>query len=164
TLLAGLTPAPVVRVVELPGLPEGGDIVEWIGAHENADHDAMRAEIERLAEAVEPEAAPTTGDAERFRPFPVAALPEPIRGCVAAGRGARGARPVVPGPPPLAGAGGAGGQPRGGGAEGGRAPPADPLGCHRRRERDGEDPGLPAGHAARPAAPAEGPGPPHRGG
>ena len=30
-ILAKLTPAPVVKVVELPDLPAGGDIVDWIG-------------------------------------------------------------------------------------------------------------------------------------
>jgi hypothetical protein len=53
-ILAKLTPAPVVRVVELPRLPDRGDIVDWIEAHgDSAEPDAMRAEIEALAQAVE---------------------------------------------------------------------------------------------------------------
>jgi hypothetical protein len=54
-ILVKLTPSPVVRVVELPGLPKGGDIVDWIDAHgDAAEPDAMRAEIEALAQAAEP--------------------------------------------------------------------------------------------------------------
>src|SRR5262249_39259303 len=35
-ILAKLTPAPVVRVVELPDLPGGGDIVDWIDTQGDA--------------------------------------------------------------------------------------------------------------------------------
>ncbi|MER3439746.1 MAG: hypothetical protein C4296_00005, partial [Gemmataceae bacterium] len=53
-LLAQLVPAPRVRIVELPGLPAGGDIVDWIDAHgEAAEPDGMRAEIEALAAEAE---------------------------------------------------------------------------------------------------------------
>jgi hypothetical protein len=53
-ILAKLTPSPVVRIVELPNLPDGGDIVDWIDAHgDAAEPDAMRAEIETLAQAVD---------------------------------------------------------------------------------------------------------------
>src|SRR6516225_4181461 len=55
SILAKLTPAPVVRVVELPGLPDKGDIVDWIDGHgEAAEPEGMRTEIESLAQAVEP--------------------------------------------------------------------------------------------------------------
>jgi hypothetical protein len=81
-ILGRLAPAPVVRVVELPGLPEGGDIVEWIDAHgDAAEPDAMRAEIEALAQVVEPW-RPAGADDLAFHPFPVNALPEPVRGFV----------------------------------------------------------------------------------
>jgi hypothetical protein len=84
-ILATLSPPATVRIIELPGLPEGGDIVEWIEAHgETADADAMRAEIEALAEAVEPW-RPDDSDDLSFRPFPVDALPEPIRSFVGSG-------------------------------------------------------------------------------
>jgi hypothetical protein len=84
-ILAKLTPTPVVRVVELPGLPRGGDIVDWIVAHgEAAEPEGMRAEIETLAQAVEP-LRPGDPDDLAYRPFPVDALPEPIRGFVEAG-------------------------------------------------------------------------------
>jgi 5S rRNA maturation endonuclease (ribonuclease M5) len=74
----------VVKIIDLTGLPEHGDIVDWIDAHgDAAEPEAMRAEIEALAGAVEEEGV--TADAEAFKPFPVEALPEPIRGFVAAG-------------------------------------------------------------------------------
>ena len=54
-ILAKLTPAAVVKIIELPGLPDGGDIEDWIDAHgDAAEPDAMRAEIETLAQTVEP--------------------------------------------------------------------------------------------------------------
>jgi hypothetical protein len=95
SLLAKLTPAPVVKVVELPDLPVKGDIVDWIDAHgDAAEPDSLRAEIEALAKAVEPEAPdPPANDAQRFQPFPVDALPQPIRGFVAAGAKAIGCDP-----------------------------------------------------------------------
>jgi hypothetical protein len=84
-ILAKLTPAPVVRIVELPDLPDGGDIVDWIDAHgDAAEPDAMRAEIEASAQTVEPW-RPGNADDLAYRPFPVDALPEPIRGFVDAG-------------------------------------------------------------------------------
>jgi hypothetical protein len=94
-LLAKLMPAPVVKVVELPNLPDKGDIADWIDAHgDGAKPDTMRAEVEALAAAVEPEAPDSPGyDAEQFQPFPVDALPQPIRGFVAAGAKAIGCDP-----------------------------------------------------------------------
>ncbi|CAN5183045.1 hypothetical protein BH11PLA2_BH11PLA2_07710 [soil metagenome] len=82
----------VVTIIELPGLPEGGDIVDWIDAHgDAAEHEALRAEIEALTAAVEPEGV--TADTEAFKPFPIEALPEPVRGFVAAGAKAIGCDP-----------------------------------------------------------------------
>jgi hypothetical protein len=84
-LLAKLTPAPVVRVVELPDLPDSGDMADWIDAHgDAAEPDAMRAEIETLAQAVEPW-RPSDAEDLAYHAFPVNALPEPIRGFVDAG-------------------------------------------------------------------------------
>jgi hypothetical protein len=92
-ILAKLTPAPVVRIVELPGLPDKGDIVDWIEAHgDAAEPAAMRAEIETLAQAVEPWRPDDTDDLA-FRPFPLHALPAPIRGFVDAGARAIGCDP-----------------------------------------------------------------------
>jgi hypothetical protein len=92
-ILSKLKPAPVVRVVELPDLPEGGDIVDWIDAHgEAAEPEGMRAEIEALAQSVEPW-RPGDADDLAFRPFPVDALPEPVSGFVDAGATAIGCDP-----------------------------------------------------------------------
>jgi len=40
-----------VKIVNLPGLPEGGDVVEFIAARPNATPEQIRAEIEALANA-----------------------------------------------------------------------------------------------------------------
>lgn len=65
TILAKLTPAPVVRMVELPNLPEAGDIADWIeGRGDAAEPDTMRAELEALAiaaTAYTPAKAPEPG-------------------------------------------------------------------------------------------------------
>lgn len=92
-VLAKLTPPPVVRIVELPNLPDEGDIVDWIDAHgDAAEPDGMRAEIEALAQAVEPW-QPEKSDDLDYRLFPLDALPEPIRGFVDAGARAIGCDP-----------------------------------------------------------------------
>jgi hypothetical protein len=92
-ILARLRPAPLVRVVELLALPDGGDIVDWIDAHgDAAEPDSMRAEIETLAQAVE-RWRPGDADDLAYRPFPVDALPAPIRGFVDAGARAVGCDP-----------------------------------------------------------------------
>ncbi|MFO0847309.1 MAG: AAA family ATPase [Gemmataceae bacterium] len=66
-----------VRVVELPGLPEGGDLVDWVAAHgDTVEPVAMRAAVETLAAAVEPELA------ERTTPAPAAGpryVPDVVR-------------------------------------------------------------------------------------
>lgn len=92
-ILAKLTPAPVVRIVDLPDSPGGGDVVDWIDAHgDAADLETMRAEIGALAQAVEPW-RPGDADDLAYRPFPVDALPAPIRGFVDAGARAIGCDP-----------------------------------------------------------------------
>lgn len=92
-VLAKVTSVPVVRVVELPDLPAGGDIVDWIDAHgEAAEADGLRMEIEALAQTVEP-LRPEDADDLAYRSFPVDALPEPIRGFVDAGARAIGCDP-----------------------------------------------------------------------
>jgi Protein of unknown function (DUF3987) len=85
-ILAKLTPAPVVKLLELPNLPDGGDIVDWIEAHGDAAEPAeLRRQLETLADDIEPiKSVSLSPDVERFKPFPVEALPEPVRGFVAA--------------------------------------------------------------------------------
>ncbi|MHB9044517.1 MAG: AAA family ATPase [Pirellulales bacterium] len=51
-ILVKLNPPATLRIVQLPGLPEHGDIVEWIEAHGDAAEPAsMAAEIEAMAAA-----------------------------------------------------------------------------------------------------------------
>ena len=87
TILAKLSPPAVVKVVELPDLPDHGDIADWIDAHgEAAEPDDLRRQVEELAANVEeilPHRSATR--IERFRPFPTDALPEPICGFVKGG-------------------------------------------------------------------------------
>ncbi|MBM3982084.1 MAG: DUF3987 domain-containing protein, partial [Planctomycetes bacterium] len=94
-ILAKLSPPPVVKVVELPDLPDKGDIADWIEARgDGAKPDTMRAEVEALAAAVDVEPPdPPKDDCHHFRPFPVNVLPEPIRGFVADGAKAIGCDP-----------------------------------------------------------------------
>jgi len=94
-LLAKLTPAPVVKLVELPNLPEHGDAADWIDAHgEAAEPEAMRADLDRFSNDAEPiTATESATEAERFQSFPVNALPELLRGFVAAGAKAIGCDP-----------------------------------------------------------------------
>lgn len=95
SILAKLTPACIVRIVALPGLPEKGDIVDWLNNQgDTAEPDDLRQQLETLSRAVEPIfIGPTTDDEEQFQPFPVKALPEPIRGFVASGAKAIGCDP-----------------------------------------------------------------------
>ena len=54
--LAKLDPQPRVRVLRLPGLPEGGDLEQWLEALPDSWDDEMaRAELERLADETAPE-------------------------------------------------------------------------------------------------------------
>jgi hypothetical protein len=77
--LATAAGAKSVRIIRLADLwaemPEGGDIVDLI-EHRGGDVDAIRVEVEALADAVESESiepdAPAVG---AFKPFPVDALP-----------------------------------------------------------------------------------------
>ncbi len=83
--LLSLGPKTTVRIVELPGLPEKGDIVDWIEAQgPGADPGILRERIETLASAAEPRHPADAGD-RAFVPFPVEVLPVPIREFVIAG-------------------------------------------------------------------------------
>jgi len=87
-----LSPPSIVKIVELPGLLEHGDIVDWIDARGDAAEPAgMQAEIEAIASKVP--SGTTANNEETFQPFPVDVLPEPVRGFVAAGAKAIGCDP-----------------------------------------------------------------------
>lgn len=60
-ILAGLNPPASVRVVELPELPEGGDFVEYLAARPGTTPEAIRAEVEALADAAEVTKPPDRG-------------------------------------------------------------------------------------------------------
>jgi len=53
-ILSELNPPATVRIVELPGLPPSGDLVDFIEGREQSARESIRAEIEALAEATQP--------------------------------------------------------------------------------------------------------------
>jgi hypothetical protein len=87
-IVTRLTPPATVKIVELPGLPEGGDIVDRIAAQgDAADPAELRRQIEAMLEAApvwQPPrpAKPSEPAIEPWWPFPVEVLPEPIRSFV----------------------------------------------------------------------------------
>lgn len=80
---AGAKSVRVVRLVELwAGMPEGGDMADLL-KHRGGDVDAIRVEVEALADKAEPvTATPDAPAVPAFTPFPVDVLPEPVRGFV----------------------------------------------------------------------------------
>jgi Protein of unknown function (DUF3987) len=93
-LLAKLKPAPAVKIVELSNLPDHGDAADFVAAQAGTKADELRRIVETLANDAEPLiAAQSAAPAERFEPFPVDALPEPLRGFVVAGAKAIGCDP-----------------------------------------------------------------------
>jgi len=83
-ILHRLFPTAQVRVVELPGLGEGEDIVEFIANHDSTDDDSLRERVNNLADEaaiVEP-AVPDRVSRATWRSFPTSALPEPVRSFV----------------------------------------------------------------------------------
>ena len=78
-ILGKLLPRPTIKIVELPDLPVKGDAVDFIAGRDGHSPEAIRAEIERLAEAAEAIPAERRPAPLQYRPFPVDVLPEPIR-------------------------------------------------------------------------------------
>ena len=91
SILLRQSPTTVVKVVDLPSLPEHGDIVEWIAAQsDKAEPAELRRRIESLADAADPlRPEQTIQTANRYEPYPVDVLPEPLRGFVRAAPGNR---------------------------------------------------------------------------
>lgn len=89
-LLSVLSPTPTIKAVELPDLPEGGDIVDFLDAYDG-DRDAAKAKIDALVEQTQsvPLEQPVL-PIMPYRAFPTYLLPEPIRGYVEAGAAAIG--------------------------------------------------------------------------
>jgi putative DNA primase/helicase len=67
-ILLGLKPRARVRIVMLPGLPEHGDIYDWIEQHDATEPEALRAQILALADKAKPEQKATP---ESTAPRPV---------------------------------------------------------------------------------------------
>ena len=95
--LTSLDHPAMVKIVELPGLPEAGDIVEWIADQDTTDAEKLRSRIEKLADAADqwqpvPKTTKKTGI--EFEPFPVDILPEPICGYITEAAEAIGCNPA----------------------------------------------------------------------
>lgn len=81
-----------VRLIALPELPEGGDIVEFIEARDSRTPDEIRAEIEGLVRLEEPE--PADEPAVPWTPFPVHVLPDVVGNFIAEAAHAIGVDPA----------------------------------------------------------------------
>ena len=93
-LLAKLTPPATVKVVNLDGLPDGGDIDDWVEAHRDTDKDELRQQLDDLADkakVIRPDVPQRR--IEAFQPFPTNVFPEPIRSYVLAGANSIGCDP-----------------------------------------------------------------------
>ena len=96
-ILHELDPPATVRVVELDGLDEGGDVADLYEACQSEEElKALHEKIERLADEAEPlsrssssttpattSTASTSSSVDAYRPFPVDALPGPLSSFVA---------------------------------------------------------------------------------
>lgn len=82
SILSKLTPRPTVRLLELPDLPAGGDFVEFLEARDCKTSDEIRAEVEALANALEPVHPPEAADSTAGKPLLVNLAdvhPTPVR-------------------------------------------------------------------------------------
>jgi len=93
TILTRLDAPATVKIVRLPGLPEGGDVVDWMDALDGKEPDELREALENLAEEAPVYEPEVEVPLDVFRPFPVDALPEPIRSYVNQGAKAVGCDP-----------------------------------------------------------------------
>jgi hypothetical protein len=102
-ILGGLDPPTPVTLAEIPGLPESGDLVEYLEQHDAVEPETLRENLRGFAEA----AAVGTPDhlsseAEALDPFPVELFPEPVRRFVAEASRALGCEPGFMALPTLA--------------------------------------------------------------
>ena len=75
-LLSGLSPQPTVKVLHLDGLPEHGDMDDWVSLKGGVSPDDLRGQVEEMAEDTEPQsfrAAPIGGERARIEFCPVPA-------------------------------------------------------------------------------------------
>ncbi|UCC30004.1 MAG: DUF3987 domain-containing protein [Phycisphaerales bacterium] len=97
-----------VKIVDLArhfDLPAGGDIADWIDAHDSRTSDDLRRMLEEIAKQTpycRPAQAAAKGVLPRWRSFPVRLLPEPLRSCIAEGAAAMGCDPAMIALPVLA--------------------------------------------------------------
>ena len=96
-LMGRRSTADLVKELELPDLPDNGDAADYVAARSSTDKEALRRDIEQMADDAAPLDHTTPNEAldvpQRFVPFPVDALPEPMRSFVADGAAAIGCDP-----------------------------------------------------------------------
>jgi len=84
TVLNGLSPPATVKSVELPGLPPGGDMADWLESRPDASVQQLRSEVLSLTEQEANVTQTSQGDETlHVRQFPVYALPEPLSSFIA---------------------------------------------------------------------------------
>ena len=113
-LIRAINPHASIRILELPGLETKGDLVDFIEARRREGHDDSRIalEVRELARSVValPITSPLVGALNRstqrrlrpYVPFPVDALPSPLRELVVEGAIALGCPPAMIAMPALA--------------------------------------------------------------
>lgn len=76
---AGAKSVRIARLVDVwADLPKGGDMADLV-EHRGADLDAIRAEVEALADVAQPVSLDAPPPPLAWRPFPVDSLPDPLR-------------------------------------------------------------------------------------
>lgn len=84
--LATLSTHPTIRRIDLPNLPEKGDVVDWIEAHgDAAEPETIATNLNRLATEAVVVKLPDVERPLRWQPMPTDALPEPLRSFVTEG-------------------------------------------------------------------------------
>jgi len=88
-LLANLSPAPSVKIIELPDLPERGDIADWLENLDSKAPDDLREAVESMADNAEPvelsAPEPMVQSVKSYQPFPADCLPHPLNKLITQG-------------------------------------------------------------------------------